>query len=395
MPTKPDMQPNFDNTEIAFKYRSNKDLRRAAFLFSSMGSPTLTTIGMGLTKFAINAGLPIKGLIKGTIFQQFCGGETMQEAAQTANTIARFGVGVILDYSVEGKEEEADFDHAVQEFIKAIRYAASQKPNIPFISIKVTGFARFALLEKWHTGQELSPEEKAEADRVRVRMDNICAEAAAQRIMVLIDAEESWIQNPVDELADTMMARYNKTEPIVYNTFQLYRHDRLDVIKLSVDAALKGGYVLGAKLVRGAYMEKERVRAQEQGYPSPIQPTKEATDRDYDEGMLYCLGHIANVATFIGTHNEASCAKAATYLSANNIEATHPHVWFSQLYGMSDNISFNLAHAGYHVAKYLPYGPVKDVVPYLMRRAQENTSVAGQTGRELSLIRKEMKRRRM
>ncbi len=389
------MQPNFDNTEIAFQYRSNADLRKAAFLFSSMGSPTLTRLGMGLTKFAIGAGLPVKGIIKSTIFKQFCGGETMEEAAQTANVIARFGVGVILDYSVEGKEAEADFDRAAKEFVRAIQYAASQKPNIPFISVKVTGFARFALLEKWHTGEALTPEESAERGRVEARMDAICAEAARQDIMVLIDAEESWIQIPVDELANAAMARYNRTAPIVFNTFQLYRHDRLEFLKASAAKAATGGYILGAKLVRGAYMEKERARAAEHGQPSPIQTDKTATDRDYDEGMLYCLARINEVATFIGTHNEVSCAKAAAFLSEHGIEPRHQHVWFSQLYGMSDNISFNLAHTGYHVAKYLPYGPVKDVIPYLMRRAQENTSVAGQTGRELSLIKKEMKRRRL
>lgn len=389
------MQPNFDNTQIAFEYRSNKDLRRANFLFSSMASPMLTTIGMGLTKFAMSTGLPIKGLIKGTIFQQFCGGETMEEAAQTANIIARFGVRVILDYSVEGKEEESDFDRAVVEFIRAIKYAASQKPNIPFISVKITGFARFALLEKWHAGTPLSPAEVSEKARVESRIDAICKEAAAQQIMVLIDAEESWIQQAVDDLSDEMMDRYNRQEPIIYNTFQLYRHDRLEFLKVSADRSAARGYILGAKLVRGAYMEKERRRAEELGYPSPIQRDKSATDTDYDAGVLYCLERIAHVALFVGTHNERSCGLAAAYMDEHNIAPSNPHVWFSQLYGMSDNISFNLAHAGYHVAKYLPYGPVQDVVPYLMRRAQENTSVAGQTGRELSLIKKEMKRRRM
>lgn len=395
MPSTRFMQPNFDNTEIAFQYRSNKDLRKAAFLFSSMGSPTLTKIGMGVTKFAISVGLPIKGIIKSTIFQQFCGGESMEEAAETAKVISRFGVNVILDYSVEGKEGESEFDNAVHEFTRAIRYAASQKPNIPFISVKVTGFARFALLEKWHAGEELTPEEQQEQDRVISRIDAICAEASTQGIMVLIDAEESWIQLPVDQLANAMMEKYNKSSPVVFNTYQMYRHDRLEFLKSSVEEAKAGTYILGAKLVRGAYMEKERNRATEKGYASPIQPNKMSTDQDYDAGMLYCLERIDNVATFIGTHNETSCYKAATYLSDHHIDPKHPNVWFSQLYGMSDNISFNLAHAGYHVAKYLPYGPVKDVVPYLMRRAQENTSVAGQTGRELSLIRKEMKRRKM
>jgi proline dehydrogenase len=387
------MQPNFDNTEIAFEYKSNKDLRQARFLFSSMGSPLLTRVGTALTRFAISAKIPVKGVIKSTIFRQFCGGETMQEAAVTAKGISKYGVNVILDYSVEGKEGEAEFDHAVAEFVRAIRYAATQKPNIPFISVKVTGFARFALLEKWHLGQQLSSEEEKERERIRGRIDTICAEAAAQGIMVLIDAEESWIQAPVDELADAAMARYNTTKPVVYNTFQLYRHDRLAFLKTSAEKAFKGGYILGSKMVRGAYMEKERARAAEMGYPSPIQPDKAATDRDYDAAVLYCLEHIDRIASFIGTHNEHSCAQAASYMIRHQIDARHPHVWFSQLYGMSDNISFNLAHEGYHVAKYLPYGPVEDVVPYLMRRAQENTSVAGQTGRELGLIKKEVKRR--
>lgn len=389
------MAPNFDNTEIAFRYRSNADLRRASFLFSSMGSPVLTSVGMGLTKFAISTGLPVKGIIKGTIFRQFCGGESMEEAASTASVIARFGVKVILDYSVEGKEEEADFDRAVEEFIRAIEYAASQRPNIPFISVKVTGFARFGLLEKWHTGESLSDAEVAERQRVETRIDAICGAAAKNGIMVLIDAEESWIQVPVDALADAAMAQYNKTEPVVFNTFQLYRHDRLEFLKASYEKAAAAGYILGAKLVRGAYMEKERKRAEDFGYASPIQPDKASTDRDYNEGMLFCLARLDKAAVFIGTHNEESCAMAATFMEEHGIAPTNPHVWFSQLYGMSDNISFNLADAGYHVAKYLPYGPVKDVVPYLLRRAQENTSVAGQTGRELSLIRKEMKRRRM
>lgn len=389
------MQPNFDNTEIAFQYKSNSDLRRAAFLFSSMGSPVLTRIGMALTNFAINAKIPVKGVIKNTIFRQFCGGESMEEAAVTAKAISKFGVNVILDYSVEGKEDEAEFDRAVQEVKRAIRYAATQRPNIPFVSVKVTGYARFALLEKWHSGAPLTAAEEKERERVRARIDEICAEAAAQDVMVLIDAEESWIQLPVDEVAEAGMLRYNKTKAIVYNTFQFYLHGSLAVMKEAAEKATAGGYIYGSKMVRGAYMEKERERAAEKGYPSPIQPDKAATDSDYDAAVLYCLQNIDRIASFIGTHNEQSCAKAAAYMSEHGIDPKHPHVWFSQLYGMSDNISFNLAHEGYHVAKYLPYGPVKDVVPYLMRRAQENTSVAGQTGRELSLIRKEMKRRGM
>lgn len=388
------MLPEFDNTAIAFRYRNNKELKQAQFLFSSMGSPFLTRIGMTLTKWSISLGLPVKGLIKKTIFRQFCGGETMEEAAGTAAVLNQYGVGVILDYSVEGKEEEAEFDKAVPEFIKAIRYAATQ-PNIPFISIKVTGFARFSLLEKIHSGATLSPEEEEEWQKVRQRIRQICEAAAQYHTMVLVDAEESWIQIPVDELTDTMMEAFNKEEAIIYNTFQMYRHDRLEFLEASYRRAKEKGYILGAKLVRGAYMEKERDRAESMGYPSPIQPDKESTDRDYDTGVVFCLERMNDIALFIGTHNEQSCLKAAEYMIRHNIQPQHPHVYFSQLYGMSDNISFNLAHEEYHVAKYLPYGPVEDVMPYLMRRAQENTSVAGQTGRELSLIKKEIQRRKL
>ncbi len=316
----------------------------------------------------------------------------MEDAAKTAALLGKYGIGTILDYGVEGKESESDFDKAVPEFIKAIQYAATSK-NIPFISLKITGFAYFALLEKIHSGTQLTDDEQAAWKRVHDRIDKICRSAADNNIMVLVDAEESWIQKPVDELTDVMMSRYNKNKVIVFNTFQLYRHDRLVFLQQSYETAKTKDYLLGAKLVRGAYMEKERKRASELGYQSPIQPNKEATDKDYDAATLFCLQHLDGLSLFIGTHNEASCLKAAKYMIDHNIPANTEKVYFSQLYGMSDNVSFNLAHEGYHVAKYLPYGPVKDVIPYLMRRAQENTSVAGQTGRELSLITKEIKRR--
>lgn len=386
------MPLSFDNTEIAFKYRNDKELKRANFLFSSMSSPFLSKTGMKLTQLAISWNLPVKGLVKKTIFLQFCGGETIEEAAATAATLGKYGVDVALDYSVEGKEEEADFDHALPEFIKAIEYAATQN-NIPFIPIKVTGFARFSLLEKIHAGETLNPSEKEEWQRVEGRINKICETAARCKSMILIDAEESWIQQPVDDLADAMMAKYNKDAVVVFNTFQMYRHDRLDYLKKSHEEARKHNYILGAKLVRGAYMEKERKRAEEQGYASPIQADKASTDHDYDTAVAYCLDHLQEIAVFIGTHNETSCLMANEIMMKKGLKSNNDHVFFSQLYGMSDNITFNLADAGYHVSKYLPYGPVKDVLPYLMRRAQENTSVAGQTGRELGLIRKEMKRR--
>lgn len=387
------MLPEFDNTEIAFKYRTNKELKRAQFLFSSMSSPNLTKLGMQLTKIAIDWKLPIKGLIKSTIFEQFCGGETMEEASETAKVLSQYNVGVIMDYGVEGKEDEKEFDHAVPEFVKAIKYAASQK-NIPFISLKVTGFGRFGLLEKVHSNAVLTEAEQAEWNRIYNRIDEICAAAHQYNIMVLIDAEETWIQGPVNTLANAMMEQYNKERGIVFNTFQMYCHASLAYLKHSLQEATNKGYILGAKLVRGAYMEKERARAAEKGYPSPIQPDKVSTDRDYNEAVLFCLQHLDKLSLFIGTHNEHSCLLAAKYMEDHKIPHNTDRVYFSQLYGMSDNISFNLADAGYNVAKYLPYGPVRDVIPYLMRRAQENTSVKGQTGRELSLINQEIKRRK-
>lgn len=388
------MLPQFNDTEIAFKHQSNQALRQAHFLFSAMGNPLLTKLGIMATQWAFKLHLPIQPLIKSTIFKQFCGGETMQEAAQTAQMLHQYGVGVILDYGVEGKESETAFDAAVPEFIKAIEYAATQA-NIPFISAKITGFARFALLEKINNKETLNPTEDGEWHRIIQRMHQICQHAKANNIMLLIDAEESWIQQPVDDITDLMMATYNKEKVIVFNTFQMYRHDRLEFLKVSHQKAQAGNYKLGAKLVRGAYMEKERARAIAQGYASPIQANKEASDSDYNAAVDYCLDHLNTLAVFIGTHNEKSCLLAAEKMQKLNISSNHPHVYFSQLYGMSDNISFNLANGQYNISKYLPYGPVKDVIPYLMRRAQENTSVAGQTGRELSLIKTELKRRKL
>jgi len=388
------MLPEFDNTEIAFKYRTNKELKQAKFLFSSMNSPLLTKLGMIATKGALALHLPIDGLIKNTIFKQFCGGETMAEAAHTADVLGKYDIGVILDYGVEGKEGEAEFDKAVPEFINAIRYAATQE-YIPFISIKITGFARFALLEKIHSGATLNDAETTEWQRVYRRINEICQAAVDNNIMVLVDAEETWIQEPVNELTNAMMEKYNHGKVYIFNTFQMYGHQSLPYLKQALTEAEQKGYLLGAKLVRGAYMEKERKRAAEMGYQDPIQPDKASTDRDYDAAVDFCLDNLGKLAVFIGTHNEKSCMLAAKYMQDHNIPNNTPGIYFSQLYGMSDNISFNMANAGFHVAKYLPYGPVKDVIPYLMRRAQENTSVAGQTGRELSLINKEMKRRKL
>ncbi|GAA3938079.1 proline dehydrogenase [Chitinophaga oryziterrae] len=383
---------SFENTAIAFESKSDRALKKADFLFSSMGKPWLVKLGGALTPLAFKLHLPVKGLIKNTIFSQFCGGESLEEAARTAEGLGKYHVGVALDYGVEAMEGEENYDKALPEFIRAIQYAAG-KPSIPFIAIKVTGFARFSLLEKLHEGSPLSPQEVEEYSRVKGRILAIAEAAAKHKIGLLIDAEESWIQQPVDDLADDLMARFNKENVIIYNTFQLYRHDRLLYLQKSFDKARQGGYLLGAKLVRGAYMEKERKRALEMGYPSPIQPDKESTDRDYDAAVRFCMERLDRLGVFIGTHNEDSSMLAASLMDKQKLPHQHPHVNFSQLLGMSDNITFNLAHAGYHVSKYLPYGPVKDVMPYLLRRAQENTSISGQVGRELGLIRRELKRR--
>ena len=401
---------SFDNTANAFAYKSNADLRKAHFLFSSMSHPALVNFGIKATTWAMKAGLPINGIIRNTIFAQFVGGETLEETAPVAGKLGEYGVRVILDYGVEGGESsEKAFDHACEEFIRVVDYAATQ-PNIPFISIKVTGISRFGLLEKLdrsveetagtlmsrydHAIASLTEEERAEWQRVNDRMIRICSVAAEKQVGVLVDAEETWIQDPVDVLTILMMDRFNRDKAVVYNTAQLYRHDRLAFVKDSLEAAQKRGFILGIKLVRGAYMEKERERAVEKGYPSPIQPDKSATDRDYDQAVALCIEHIAHVAFIVASHNEESNLLATRLLDKKGLPHDHPHVHFSQLYGMSDNITFNLAKSGCSVSKYLPFGPIRDVIPYLMRRAQENTSVAGQTGRELGLIKKEIGRRK-
>jgi proline dehydrogenase len=401
---------SFDNTANAFEYKSNKELRKANFLFSSMSYQTLVSAGIKLTTWAMKLRLPINGIIRNTIFEQFVGGESLAETAPVAKKLGKFDVQVILDYGVEGGESsESAFDHACDEFIRVIDYAATQ-PNIPFMSIKVTGISRFALLEKLdhsveaHAGslmkrfaaafESLSEEERLEWNRIRERMHKICSRAAEKNIGVLVDAEETWIQDPVDVLTMQMMDEFNKDKVVVYNTVQLYRHDRLSFLNDSVEAAKQRGFVLGVKLVRGAYMEKERARAVANGYASPIQKDKDSTDKDYNAGIKVCVDNIDKVAFIVASHNEDSNLLAAQLLEEKGLSHRHPHVHFSQLYGMSDNITFNLAKAGYSVSKYLPFGPIRDVIPYLMRRAQENSSVAGQTGRELGLIKKELARRK-
>ncbi len=397
---------SFENTEIAFAYKTDKELKLAHFLFSSMSFQFLVKLSTIITPWFIKAKLPINGLIRRTIFKQFVGGETLQQTAEVAKKLAAYNVKTILDYGVEGKEGEANYNHAYEEFINVINYASSQ-PDIPFMSVKVTGFCRHSLLEKLHNASDnlsavdgeihleiLNDFEKGEWNRFVQRVDKVCTAGFVKGVQVLIDAEESWIQNPVDAITMQMMGKYNKDKAVVFNTLQLYRTDRLRFLKESFEKAKQKNFFLGVKLVRGAYMEKERKRAEEFGYPSPIQPDKESCDQDFDAAVGFCIAHLEKIAMVLASHNEKSNLLAVDLLRENGHSINHPHVHFSQLYGMSDNITFNLAKAGCIVSKYLPFGPIEDVIPYLIRRAQENSSVAGQTGKELSLIKKEMARRK-
>ncbi|MBW4889424.1 proline dehydrogenase family protein [Mucilaginibacter sp. HMF5004] len=384
---------SFENTEIAFKQTTNVALKRAYWLFRLININLLVKLGPPITNFALKIHLPIKGLIRTTIFKHFCGGETIAQCDATIKNLYEGKVGTILDYSVEGEDEEAVFDETRDEIIRTIKRAKGDKA-IPLTVFKVTGVGRFELLEKLDAGITLTDTEQLEWKKVQSRVHDICKTAFDLDIPVMIDAEESWIQKTIDTLAIDMMRAFNKIKPIVYNTYQLYRHDKLESIKHDCAVAIPEGFYLGAKLVRGAYMEKERQRAIEMGYTSPIQATKQATDDDYNKALEFCIENIKHIAFIAGTHNEDSCKLLANLLDKYDIIHNHPHVYFSQLLGMSDNLSFNLAHADYNVAKYVPYGPVEAVLPYLFRRAQENTAIAGQMSRELGLIVKEIKRRR-
>ncbi len=385
---------DFSNTEIAFKGKSNGDLRNSYMLFKALGYNWLVQVGPALVHAAFAISLPIKGIIKSTVFKQFCGGESIEDCTKTIENLNKYGIGTILDYSVEGKEAEEDFEHTTKETLETIA-KAQNNPKIPFCVFKVTGLARLDLLNKVNDGKTLSSSEAAEFARVKERVNRICKTAFDKNVRLFIDAEESWIQNTIDNLVDEMMEMYNKNEVIIYNTLQFYRHDRLEFLKQSYQKAAEKNYHLGVKLVRGAYMEKERERAKQLNYTDPIQPNKEASDEDYNEALQFCVKHIDRIAICAGTHNEESCRVLAEMMAEANLSNNDRRIYFSQLFGMSDNLSYNLANEGYNVAKYLPYGPVKAVMPYLFRRAQENTSAKGQAGRELTLILKEMKRRRL
>lgn len=386
---------DFSNTQIAFKGKSDQELKKTAWLFKVMNQPWLTNILSVVGVWVTRLRLPISTkIIKNTIFEQFCGGTTLLESQKTIDKLESNNVLSVLDYGAEAKETEHDFDATMNEFIRAIEFA-SLNDAVPVISAKVTGMARFGLLEKVSAGQELTPQEKLEFDVVLKRLDTVCHKASTKGVGIFIDAEESWIQQAIDDLVDKMMERYNQQRVIVYNTFQLYRHDRLGFLKRSHERALSKNYLLGAKLVRGAYMDKERKRAIEMGYVCPIQPNKEATDHDYNAAVRFCLDHYQKISVCNATHNQESCRLMAEIIDGMNVSKNHAHLNFCQLYGMSDNLTFNLAAAGYNAAKYLPYGPVRDVIPYLVRRAQENTSITGDISREYGMILTEMKRRNL
>ncbi len=384
---------DFANTQIAFSNKTDKELKKTAWLFEMMNKPFLVSWGSKLAMKSVKLGLPFaETVIKKTIYEQFCGGTTLLNASPSIERLAQSGSKTLLDYGVEASETEEDFNRTMVENLNAIDFASRSK-HIPFISVKITGIARFGLLARIQQNAPLTHDEENEYFTASKRLDAICHAGREKGVTVLIDAEESWIQDAIDRMANMMMARYNRDKAVVFNTFQMYRHDRLAFLKESHAIAKDKNFILGAKLVRGAYMQKERKRAEEMGYPTPINPDKVATDKMYNDGLVYCVQHHEQIAVMNATHNAQSSILLADLMEEMGIPHNHPHFWFSQLYGMSDNITFNLAAAGYNVAKYMVYGAVKDVVPYLVRRAEENTSVTGDVGRELSLVHQELKRR--
>ena len=384
---------SFENTKIAFRYKTNADLMRAYWLFRIISSNLLVKAGKTFTNVVLGMHLPVAWAIKPTLYKHFVGGETIEECESTVHLLGKYNVRAILDYSVEGGKDSETMDRTLAETLRTIENA-SKDPNIPFAVFKPTAFASAKVMELASSGQKLSPEIAAEAEKFRQSVEKLCSLAFEKGIPLMIDAEDSWYQPFVDEVVTGMMEKYNKEKAIVYNTLQMYRTDRLGFLRTSYEKAVAGNYQLGVKFVRGAYMERERKRAMEMAYPSPIQPDKTATDRSYDAALTFSVEHIDRISIFNGTHNEISNQHLAALMEKHGLAKNDSRIWFAQLYGMSDHISFNLADAGYNVAKYIPYGPVRNILPYLIRRAEENTSISGQMGRELSLIICEKRRRR-
>ena len=388
------MNISFDNTEIAFKHQSSSDLLKAKRLFQLFSNSVLVDKGPLLANFGLSIGLPIKGLLKRTVFHQFCGGEDIESSYASAKELYESGIGAILDYSVEGEGSEKSFQRSFKELSEVIKYA-SKHPEFPFAVFKCSCLGSIEVMRKITEKEVLTEKDKKRYEEFKTRVDALCQLAFDLQVKLFIDAEESWIQDAIDELCYSMMRKYNIHQTIVFNTIQLYRKGRIEEIEKQIDLARKSKYYLGFKLVRGAYMEKEAERAEEKGYPNPIQDSKEDTDRDYNTALRICMKNSDITELCAGTHNEESCYLLAELIDKNSFKRNDQRFWFAQLYGMSDHISFNLAAAGYNVAKYLPYGPVKEVLPYLARRAKENSSVKGQAGRELRLINQEINRRKL
>jgi proline dehydrogenase len=393
-PKTTSVKPDLNNTTIAFAHLSDTELRQAYWLFRILGQALVVQLGPNLADFALKFHLPVQTLIKKTIFSHFCGGESIEACMPRIEALARYGIGTILDFAREGGGREEGFDTVRDEVLRTIDWAAQHR-SIPFAVFKPSAVARLELLAKRDRGETLHTAEQAAWQRVRARFEAICASAAAKKVPVMIDAEESWIQDSVDQLAQEMMQRFNRQETIVYNTIQLYRHDRLDYLHNTLQHAREHNYQLGLKLVRGAYLEKENKIAAAEGRPSPLNASKEATDRLYDQALNLCTNNLDRIAFVAGTHNERSVLLLIDLMLKKGLAPSDPRISFAQLLGMSDHISYNLASAGFRVAKYVPYGTVAELLPYLTRRAQENSSVAGQSSRELSLLIREMRRRRL
>ncbi len=381
---------DFNNTEIAFAHKTNAELRKARLLFKSFNYPILIKYGPGMAAALLDIIRPIKTLIRNTLFAQFCGGENIEDCQKAIDGLKKGRIGTILDYSVEGEEKEHVFDETCQEIIDTIHRAGKNRQDIPFSVFKTTGIGRMDLLTKVDTGAALTEAEQKEFDKVRSRFEKICGQASEHDVKIFVDAEDSWIQEIINRMTYDMMKKYNTKKTIIYNTIQCYRTGSVEHIENVIKEL---DCFIGFKVVRGAYMEKERERALKMGYKSPIQPTKEDTDKEYDNALKVCIENRARVSICAGTHNEASSLYLVELMEQNNLPVNHPEIWFAQLLGMSDHISYNLANAGYNVAKYVPYGPIKTVLPYLSRRAVENSSVKGQVGRELNLINIELRRR--
>ena len=380
------------NTKNGFTLKSNFELRKAYLLFKIISNKTLTNIGKTALEISLKLRLPILFIVKGTVFKQFCSGETLKESFNTVERLNNKNVKSYLHYSVEGLENEDSYDLSLNEVLDSIKFVA-EKQILDFTVFKPTAIANSLILEKISRGDSLNDNEQTLYQRAYERFNKICELAFNKDVKILVDAEESWIQDAIDQIVLDMMIKFNKKRAIVFNTSQMYRHDRLEYLKTLYKAAKERNFNIGIKLVRGAYIEKENKRAKKNNYQSPICNSKDLTDQNFNNGASFILSNLDLFSLFSGTHNEESFYKIIEIMNSKGINKDDSNIWFGQLYGMSDNITFNLASEGFNVIKYLPYGPIKEVIPYLIRRAEENTSVKGQTSRELELIKKELKRR--